>query len=121
MLYTIKYYRTARGDCPFETFVDGSIAKVRAKFTKFLDQLAQNGPLLRRPYADFLRDGIWELRVGFGGDQYRAFYFFWSAEEIIVTHGIIKKTAKVPPGEIERALRHRADYNQRKRSGEICD
>mgnify|MGYP001564565848 CR=1 FL=1 len=83
----IRYYTTPRGDCPFESFLDGSINKVR-------------------------------LRAGFGGDQYRAFYFFWDAGDIVVTHGLIKKSDQVPPGEIDRALRYRDDFLRRKASDE---
>ena len=115
----ISYYTTARGDCPFQSFLDGSTEKVKAKFFKLMTILQEQGPNLTRPYADILRDGIRELRVIFGGDQFRAFYFFWDGAEIIVTHGIIKKSDKVPPGEIDRALRYRADYIRRKKSGEL--
>ena len=114
----IRYYTTPRGDCPFESFLDGSTDKVRTKFLKLLGVLEERGSELRRPYADFLRDGIWELRVGFGGDQYRAFYFFWDAGDIVVTHGLIKKSDQVPPGEIDRALRYRDDFLRRKASDE---
>lgn len=34
------------------------------------------GHELRRPEADFLRDGIYELRVSLQGQQYRMLYFF---------------------------------------------
>src|SRR5579859_6113848 len=114
----ISYYTTPRGDCPFQTFLDGSTEKVKAKFFKLMTILEDKGADLRRPYADFLRDGIWELRVGFGGDQYRALYFFRDAKDIIVTHGIIKKSDKVPPPEIDRALRCKADYLRRKEPGQ---
>ncbi len=71
--------------------------------------------------ADVLRGGIRELRVVFGGDQFRALYFFWDGDQIIVTHGIIKKSDKVPPAEIERAIRYRADYIGRKKRGELSN
>ena len=106
----ISYYTTARGECPFQTFLDGATEKVQAKFGKMLNLLEEKGPELRRPYADYLRDGIWELRVGFGGDQFRALYFFWDLKRIVITHGIIKKTNRVPPGEIDRALRHTHEH-----------
>ena len=118
-MYTIRYYTTSRGECPFETFLDGSNNKTKAKFIKLMMILEEHGPSLMRPYADFLRDGIHELRVGLAGDQYRAFYFFWDTTDIIITHGIIKKTDKVPPPEIDRALRYKADYVRRKQLGQF--
>jgi len=117
-MYRIDFYRTPRGDRPFQIFLDGCTDKVRSKFIKWLDLLKEQGPDLKRPYADALRDGIRELRVALGGDQYRALYFFWDGDTIVITHGIIKKTAEVPPGEIDRAIRYRADYLRNKRSGD---
>lgn len=117
----ISYYTAARGDCPFQTFLDGSTQKVKAKFFKLMGILEEHGSALKRPYADFLRDGIWELRVGFGGDQYRALYFFWDSRDIIITHGIIKKSDRVPAAEIDRALRYKADFVARKGLGQLRD
>jgi phage-related protein len=116
--YVVKYYVTARGDCPFKTFLEGSQPKVQAKFIKILDLLAHQGPNLKRPYADMLRDGIRELRVLFSGNQYRALYFFIMGRHIVITHGILKNTDRVPPEEIDRALRYKGDLEMRLKRGE---
>ena len=58
---------------------------------------------LRRPEADLLRDGIYELRASLQGVHYRILYFFHGAVAAIVSHGIVKERA-VPPKEIDRAL-----------------
>lgn len=57
-------------------------------------------------------DGIWEFRTLYDGIQYRIFAFWDTDEEAIVltTHGIIKKTQKTPPKEIEKAEAIRKDY-----------
>lgn len=57
-------------------------------------------------------DGIWEFRTLYDGIQYRIFAFWDTDEEAIVltTHGIIKKTQKTPPKEIEKAKAIRKDY-----------
>lgn len=90
-----------------------------AKFIKLLTLLQEHGPNLKRPYADALRDGIRELRLIFNRNQYRALYFFTDGRRIIITHGIIKKSDEVPGKEIDRAIRYRDDYDERKRHGEI--
>lgn len=118
-MYRIAYYRTPRGDSPFETFLDGHNEKVRGKFVKLLTILAEHGPNLKRPYADTLRDGIRELRAGFAGGAYRALYFFFIEKTIVITHAFIKKTDQVPPEEIERALRYKRDFEERLRLGEF--
>lgn len=111
-MYRIVFYKTPRRDSPFEMFLEGHNDKVRAKFMKLLKILKEHGPNLKRPYADVLRDGIRELRVGFGGNAYRALYFFVVQDTIVITHAFIKKTDAVPSEEIERALRCKYDYEE---------
>lgn len=112
-MYRIVFYKKARGDSPFEMFLDGHNDKIRVKFKKLLQILKEHGPNLKRPYADVLRDGVRELRVGFGGNAYRALYFFFVRDTIVITHAFIKKTDAVPSEEIERTLRYRRDYEER--------
>ena len=99
-------------------FLAGHHDKVRAKFFRSQQLLELYGPDLKRPHADMLRDGIRELRVGFGGNTYRALFFFMIRDVIVITHAFIKKTDKVPDGEIDRALRYKQDLEERVRSGE---
>ncbi len=57
---------------------------------------------------------IWEFRTLFAGRRIRLFAF-WDKQSsiktlVIATHGIIKKTSKVPKNEIEKAELLRKDY-----------
>ena len=119
MAHRIVFYKTPRGDSPFEAFLEGHTDKVRAKFVKLLDVLKEHGANLKRPYADVLREGIRELRVGFGGNAHRALYFFFAQDVIVITHAFMKKTDKVPADEIERALRCKRDFEDRFERGEF--
>ena len=74
------------------------------------------GSLLREPESKYVRDGIFELRIVFSNDTARVFYFFFKEKRIIVTNGFIKKTRKLPVREIERAIRYKADYEERQDS-----
>ena len=59
---------------------------------------------------------IWEFRTNYNGIQYRLFAF-WDTEEealVLATHGIIKKTWKVPSKEIARAEEIRKQYFETK-------
>ena len=118
-MHRIVFYKTPRGDSPFETFLEGHNDKVRAKFSKLLKVLEEHGPDLKRPYADILRDGIRELRVGLDGNAYRALYFFFVGDFIVITHAFMKKADRVPPEEIDRALRCKSDFENRLRRGEF--
>ncbi len=59
---------------------------------------------MRRPEADYLRDKIYELRIGLQGINYRILYFFHENTAAVVSHGIIKEK-QVPSGEIDRAVK----------------
>jgi phage-related protein len=72
-----------------------------------IQQLAVNGYELRRPLADFLRDGIYELRAKHRRVQYRILYFFEGQNVAIVAHAIVKKVEAVPDIEIDRAIERR--------------
>jgi len=79
--------------------------KCRAK----LMRLAALGFELRRPEADLLRDGIYELRIGLSHINYRLLYFFSGKDAVVVSQGLTKE-AKVPPGEIELAIARREKF-----------
>lgn len=68
-----------------------------------IEQLAAFGYELRRPDADYLREGIYELRIRKGRVHYRVLYFFLGQGTAILTHGLTKE-GRVPPGEIDRAI-----------------
>jgi phage-related protein len=61
-----------------------------------------------------LNDTIWEFRTLYNGKAYRLFSFWDSINGVdtfvISTHGILKKTQKTPPKEIEKAESIRKEY-----------
>jgi len=68
-----------------------------------VDMLKQCGHELRRPAADYLRDGIYELRAKQGHVHYRLLYFFHGKNVAILAHSLTKE-GSVPDTDIERAL-----------------
>ncbi len=61
-----------------------------------------------------LTGDIWEFRTLFNKTRYRIFAF-WDKEDkhdtlVLTTHGIIKKTNKIPERDIEKAERIRLKY-----------
>ncbi len=80
-----------------------------AKCIVAINLLKERGHELRRPHADFLEDGIYELRARQGKVQFRILYFF-EKQLAVLAHGFIKPGKKVPPGEIERANGFRERY-----------
>lgn len=61
-----------------------------------------------------LTEDIWEFRTRYDGVQFRLFAFWDRTDKtetlVISTHGIVKKTSKVPKTDIEKAARIRKEY-----------
>lgn len=81
-----------------------------AKCVARLRQLAQFGHEMRRPAADYLQDGIHELRARQGHVQYRILYFFHGRNVCILAHAIVKEGAAVPRADMEWALRRQRAF-----------
>ena len=76
-----------------------------------VELLAQLGHELRRPAADILRDGIYELRAKQGHVQYRILYFFHRRNVAILAHALTKED-QVPATDIKRALKRKRLFEQ---------
>ena len=77
--------------------------KVYAKCVAAIERLAELGHELRRPLADHLRNGIYELRPKSGHVNYRILYFFHGPNVAVLSNGLTKES-EVPPAEIDRAI-----------------
>ena len=88
---------------PLLQWLDALPMKVQAKCTERIDRLGELGHELRRPEADFLRDGIYELRASYQAVHYRMLYFFAGKAVVVVSHGL-RKEREVPPREIDQAI-----------------
>ena len=97
------------GACPFVEWFEGIPPKAQAKCRLRMERLGDLGHELRRPEADLLRDGIYELRASLQGVHYRILYFFYGTVAAIVSHGIMKEDV-VPPNEIERAIQRKRRF-----------
>ena len=117
--WRVLYYETVNGTCPIRDFVDSRKSREQAKILALISYLQDQGPILPRPYADLLEDGIHELRIKLSGDQFRVLYFFCYREFIVLIHAFIKTTAKVPTAEIQRAKKCRADFLSRFKKSDL--
>lgn len=65
-----------------------------------------------------LTDNIWEFRTVYSRTYYRLFAFWDRSNSkdtlVISTHGLIKKTARTPKSDLERAERIREEYLSQK-------
>jgi phage-related protein len=115
----VVLYQEEDGSCPFLEWFSGLPVKAQDKCFLRLERLREMGHELRRPEADFLRDGIHELRVSLQGVHYRILYFFHGTVAAVVSHGLIKERV-VPPKEVDRAVerKERFKVNPRKHTYE---
>ena len=94
---------------PIRDWLKEQSSKVQVKCLAYITQLEAKGHELRRPVADFLRQGIYELRPSHQGVNYRILYFFAGESVVVLSHGLTKQGA-VPPAEIARAIERKKKF-----------
>jgi phage-related protein len=85
--------------------------KAYAKCVARIRMLAAHGHELRRPVADYLRDGVYELRTRQARVNYRVLYFFHGQAVAVLAHSLTKE-AKVSDAEIERAIQRKQAFEK---------
>ena len=68
--------------------------------------LGEFGHELRRPHCDYLRDGIYELRIRIRRSQLRILYFFYGRSAVVLTNAFTKED-RVAEIDVARALTRR--------------
>jgi phage-related protein len=105
----VVFYRDDDGSVPILDWFDALPPKALDKCRVKLERLRDLGHELRRPEADYLRDGIYELRVRLGSVNYRMLYFFHGNVAAVVSHGLTKEQ-RVDPRDIDRAVAARRRF-----------
>ena len=98
------------GSVPVLAWLDQLPPQAQDKSIVKIERLAALGHELRRPEADYLRDGIYELRISFQSVRYRLLYFFHGGGAVI-SHGLTK-TSRVPPREIDLAVDRKIKFSK---------
>jgi phage-related protein len=101
----VLMYQETDGTIPVLEWLKELQNRNRAAFDKclyLLSLLEEFGHELRRPRADLLRDGVYELRTEVRNVHYRLLYGFIGKDVAIVAHALTKE-AKVPKRDIELA------------------
>ena len=107
----VVFYKDREGNVPVLEWLDGLPARIQDKCVVKIERLRELGHELRRPEADLLRNGVYELRVGREGMNYRILYFFHGRVAAVLAHGLAKEQ-EVPVKDIERALERKRLFEQ---------
>lgn len=107
-------YQEEDGSIPLGDWLVALQQRNEAAFHKclfLLDLLEELGSELRRPRADYLRDGIYELRTEVRGVNYRLLYGFVGKDATMLSHGLTKER-QIPHREIELAIERLERFKQ---------
>jgi phage-related protein len=110
----VLLYQERDGTIPVLEWLKELRHKKRPAFEKclfLLDLLEEFGHELRRPRADLLRDGVYELRTEVRNVNYRLLYGFVSKDVAVVAHALTKE-ANVPDRDIDLAASRLARVRQ---------
>ena len=106
----VVFYREDVGIVPVLDWQNTLPFKAQDKCRVRIERLQELGHELRRPEGEYLRDGIYELRVGLQGSNYRVLYFF-HRQVAVLAHGLMKERV-VPSAEIDKALRRKMMFEK---------
>ena len=107
----VVFYQEDDGTVPVLEWLDTLSPKAQDKCRIRIERLQELGHELRRPEADYLRDGIYELRIGLQGVNYRILYFFHGKIAAVLAHGLPKERA-VPVRDLNEALRRKHKFER---------
>lgn len=107
----VVFYQDRNGNVPVLKWLDALPTKIQDKCVVKIERLREHGHELRRPEADLLKQGIYELRIGREGMNYRILYFFHGRVAAVLAHGLVKEQ-EVPAKDIEKALERKRQFEQ---------
>jgi phage-related protein len=103
MLKGVYFFIDEKGHNPVMAFIEALPIREQAKVLAYVEELRKQGHFLRRPVADHLGDGVYELRPR----DIRVFYCFFLKENAVLLHAIRKKTDKIPLRDMALCLKRR--------------
>lgn len=116
-MYDIEIYETINGRSEVKEYIkslqDKKSKDKKIKFEKvvaYIRILKEYGLSLGMPYIKHIDEEIWELRPL----RDRILFAYLDTNKIVLLSIFMKKTQKIPKGEIEKAKRYLADYKKRK-------
>lgn len=101
---------TVTVDERLEKWLNDIPADIKARIINIVDLLVENGPQnVREPYVKHVKGKLFEIRAKGKDGIARVFYFTLTGQQIVLLHGFIKKTQKIPDKELETATARMRD------------
>jgi len=107
----VVFFRDEDGTVPVLAFLDTLLDRAKVKVIAVIERLGELGFELRRPEADYLGDGIYELRTKLGHINYRVLYFFHGKIAAVLSNAFTKED-KIPPAELKKAIERKAKFER---------
>lgn len=102
--YKVKFFKDIKtGQNSVLEYIERLRPKETAKILKYIEFLRIQKGYLDEPYSKHIKGKIRELRVDFGHNKHRVFYFVFIKKIIVLLHAFLKKTSKTPVSEIKKA------------------
>ena len=86
-------------DSSLERFISSLEKNTIAKVLRVIDLLEEFGYSLEAPHTKKIADDIFELRIR-GKQEIRILYTF-QKQSVVLLHGFVKKTQKIPKKEVD--------------------
>lgn len=113
MNWRLIFYRNISEQCPVEKFIDGLPNEDAKEVVASIAALRELGNNARRPLADYLEDGIYELRARRLKKQFRILYTFAGRRIILLLTGFVKKSRAIPTKELKKARTLKKEHLER--------
>lgn len=99
----------------FQKFFNKQNKKIKAKII-WTFELIEDLEIVPSTYLKHIKgtDGLYEVRIKQGSDIFRVFCFFDKGKLIVIMNAFQKKTQKTPKKEIQKALKIKQDYENKK-------
>jgi phage-related protein len=115
----IIYYEDSKGAKPAKQFINKLDVNLRGKILARLTFLGKHWRELRRPFVDYLGGKLYELRIRLASGNVRIIYAYMFHDYIVLLHGMVKKSQKIPENDKLTAKKRKIDFQIRHDKGKI--
>jgi phage-related protein len=110
--FEVRHFETPSGRDPIRAFLEELTSLERAACDEVIGFLERDELALHPRNSDYLGGGLWELRVAFGGRQFRFLYSTEGPRAYLLV-AFVKKTQQTPSQQIQLARKRLRELHHR--------